>query len=78
METTFKKEFAQLLHVPVQNLTPDYNLTRNAEWDSFTIMYTIGLFDKFFQKKVNTNKLVTCKSYGDLLKLLGNEYVIKN
>jgi len=69
MSQPFDLEVSNLLEIPVESLTHNYMVVGNHDWDSITQVSIIALIDKHFDKQINTSRLATCRTYGDILNL---------
>jgi acyl carrier protein len=66
----FLKELAPLLSVERKELTEDFALDPNTNWDSLTIISMMALMDDHFEVEISGEQLRRCSSIGDVLKLI--------
>ena len=66
----FLKELASLFSVPPEELTEDFRLDPNTNWDSLTIISMMALMDDHFEVEVSGEQLRRCVSVGDVLRLI--------
>lgn len=75
VDAVFLQKFAELLEIDPNHLTEDFLLSEYANWDSLAKVCTIALFDQQYNQIVNTEKLLNCKSFGDVLSLIEREVI---
>ncbi len=66
----FLQELAPLFSVDREQLTEDFPLDPNTNWDSLTIISMMALMDDHFEVEVSGEQLRGCASIGDILKLI--------
>jgi acyl carrier protein len=66
----FLKELADLFSVNSEDLTEDFQLDVNTNWDSLTIISMIALMDDHFRVEVSGEKLRQCTSLGQVIRLI--------
>ncbi|WP_342433953.1 acyl carrier protein [Neobacillus sp. FSL H8-0543] len=66
----FLVELAELLEIEKSELTSDYQLDENENWDSLALISVIVMVDEHFQVSVSNEALRKCKVIGELLKLI--------
>lgn len=66
----FVKDLAELFSVNVEDLTLDFQLDVNTNWDSLTIISMIALMDDHFRVEVSGEKLRQCTSLGQVIRLI--------
>ena len=66
----FLQELAPLFSVERKELTEDFALDPNTNWDSLTIISMMALMDDHFEVEISGEQLRRCSSIGDVLKLI--------
>ncbi|PUA34486.1 hypothetical protein C8Z91_35200 [Paenibacillus elgii] len=66
----FTSQFEELLMLGKGQLTPDFVLKDSMNWDSMAIIETISLIDDHLDIEISTERLIGCKTFGDILNLL--------
>jgi acyl carrier protein len=66
----FLKDLADLFSVNSEDLTEDFLLDVNTNWDSLTIISMIALMDDHLRVEVSGEKLRQCKSIGQVMCLI--------
>jgi|GEM_PF-1303313 len=66
----FLQELAPLFSIEREELTDDFALDPNTNWDSLTIISMMALMDDHFEVEISGEQLRRCSSIGDVLKLL--------
>ncbi len=66
----FLQELASLFSVDREQLTEDFRLDPNTNWDSLTIISMMALMDDHFEIEVTGDQLRGCSTIGDVLKLI--------
>jgi acyl carrier protein len=69
----FLLELADLLEIERADLTNDYQLEKNENWDSLALISIIVMVDEHFKLSVSSEALKKCKIVGDLLNLINNQ-----
>lgn len=67
---SFLNDMAELFSVNRKDLTDDFQLDVNTNWDSLTIISMIALMDDHFRVEVSGEKLRQCKSLGQVIDLV--------
>ncbi|MEH7112174.1 acyl carrier protein [Neobacillus niacini] len=66
----FLVELADLLEIESSEITSDYQLEVNENWDSLALISVIVMVDEHFRQTVSSEALRKCKVIGDLLNLI--------
>ena len=66
----FLKDLAELFSVARKDLTDDFKLDANTNWDSLTIISMMALMDDHFRVEISGEKLRACSSLGQVLVLI--------
>jgi acyl carrier protein len=66
----FLLELADLLEIERSEITSDYQLEENENWDSLALISVIVMVDEHFKQSVSNDALRKCKVIGDLLNLI--------
>lgn len=69
MTPSFKSEFAEIIDVDTDMVTPDLVLDDN-NWDSLAIVSTAALIDDEYDKIIDGEALTNCKSVKELMALI--------
>jgi acyl carrier protein len=69
--TALYEGIADIFEVDVQSIAGDFKL--DGAWDSLAIISTIALLDDLYDIQVPPDKLVECKSVGDIEALIAAE-----
>ncbi|MGJ7919526.1 hypothetical protein [Neobacillus sp. LXY-4] len=69
----FLEELGHLLEVERAELTNNYYLEDNENWDSLALISVIVMFDEHFQQTVSNEAIRECIVVGDLLKLVNDK-----
>jgi len=69
----FLEELADLLEINKSELTCEYQLVGNENWDSLSLISVIVMVDEHFQLSVSNEALRKCMVVGDLLKLINDK-----
>ena len=65
----FFENFAEILEVDVEKVTPDLVLADYA-WDSLAIVSTIALVDDLYNQILDGQALMKCEKVSDILALI--------
>jgi acyl carrier protein len=68
--TVFLEEFAEILELEVEALTPDFEYQETEEWDSLAQLSLITLFADEYQVEIGHGDLIERKTVGQVLELL--------
>ncbi len=66
----FLKDLAELFSVAREDLTDDFKLDANTNWDSLTIISMMALMDDHFRVEISGEKLRACSSLGQVLNII--------
>jgi acyl carrier protein len=66
----FLNDLAELFSVTREDLTDDFKLDANTNWDSLTIISMMALMDDHFRVEISGEKLRACSSLGQVLILI--------
>ena len=66
----FLNDLAELFSVTREDLTDDFKLDANTNWDSLTIISMMALMDDHFRVEISGEKLRACSSLGQVLVLI--------
>ncbi|MEW9052650.1 MAG: acyl carrier protein [Neobacillus sp.] len=69
----FLLELADLLEIERADLTNEYQLEENENWDSLALISIIVMVDEHFKLSVSNEALKKCKVVGDLLNLINKQ-----
>ncbi|MEH7251323.1 acyl carrier protein, partial [Neobacillus niacini] len=69
----FLLELAELLEIERSEMTSDYQLDENENWDSLALISVIVMVDEHFKQSVSNEALRKCKVIGDLIKLIKHQ-----
>lgn len=69
----FLEELGHLLEVERAELTNNYYLEDNENWDSLALISVIVMFDEHFQQTDSNEAIRECIVVGDLLKLVNDK-----
>ncbi|OLS38419.1 acyl carrier protein [Bacillus sp. MRMR6] len=69
----FLLELADLLEIERADLTNDYQLEENENWDSLALISIIVMVDEHFKLSVSNEAIKKCEIVGDLLNLINNQ-----
>lgn len=68
----FLVELAELLELERAELTSNYQLEENENWDSLALISVIVMIDEHFQLTISNEELRRCAVVGDLLNLIND------
>lgn len=63
-------DFAQLFDEDISNLNDDYILDEDGNWDSLSVVSTVGAIDQHYQVAVSGIDLMNCQRISDVFKLI--------
>lgn len=66
MNNQFITEFATIVEVSPEVLSPEFDLVNDSEWDSLAYISTIALVDKYFDIVLASDDLESVKTFSDL------------
>ncbi len=66
----FIKDVALALEINASELTQCFELERSQGWDSMGLVSIMSLIDRYFQVYLDYIDVYSCKTFGDLLKLV--------
>jgi acyl carrier protein len=66
----FRNDFAATLEVPVETITDNFSMSKDAVWDSLAIISTIALIDCHFNIVVSGEELINLERFSDIRALL--------
>lgn len=66
MNNQFINEFATIVEVSPEVLSPEFDLVNDSEWDSLAYISTIALVDKYFNIVLASDDLESVKTFSDL------------
>lgn len=66
----FINEFAMILEVPSEMITDEFNMEKDAAWDSLAFISTIALVDKYYGMVLDGEVLKKISTFGELKLLL--------
>jgi acyl carrier protein len=70
----FLLELADLLEIERSEITSDYLLEENENWDSLALISVIVMVDEHFKQSVSNEAIRKCKVIGDLLNLIQHNF----
>lgn len=71
-DSSFLKEFLEILEVSEGVFDKTIPLNKYDYWDSLAIVSTIALVDRHFANTVTEEEIVSCESYADLIFMISN------
>jgi acyl carrier protein len=72
----FLLELSDLLEIERSEITNDYQLEENENWDSLALISVIVMVDEHFKETVSNEALRKCKVIGDLLNLIKHKFEV--
>jgi len=66
---------SELIEIPVEYLTDDFDLNKSIFWDSLTKISLIGVFKSDFNKTITSNEIDKIVSIKDLKFFIGEEFL---
>lgn len=70
----FTREFAEMLCIDHQQLTPDLEMTELPEWDSVAYLSAMVLIDEKLAVTIRPDVLSNSKTYGEILAALQSAF----
>jgi len=68
----FTREFAEILNVDAEQLTPETEMNSLEGWDSVTYLAAMVLVDEKLSVKIHPNAFSRARTFGDILAAVGS------
>lgn len=72
-QTSLLAELAEILELPPAGLSPETPLATLPQWDSTAVIGFMALCDERYDRLVAADRVLACRTLGDLMELTGDE-----